>query len=176
MMTGERFPSSGNAFINGHSIRDDQMGCRRYVGFCPQFDALFDLLTAREHLKFYGNVKGLKGEVLEEQIQVLLDALSLRPFENRRAGTYSGGNKRKLSVAIAMIGNPPVVFLDEPSTGMEGLQQLLIAFHLYIFQTHTHTKWLHRHGSSIEKAHVEFYFENHEWSMRGVDHTQHGRV
>ena len=73
----------------------------------------------REHLFFYGTLKGLVGDELELQIKMLLKALSLKPFENRRAGTYSGGNKRKLSVGIAMIGNPPVVFLDEPSTGMD---------------------------------------------------------
>src|SRR5690606_9141927 len=56
---------------------------------------------------------------LEKQINLLLDALSLKPFEKRLVRTYSGGNKRKLSVAIAMIGNPPVVLLDEPSTGMD---------------------------------------------------------
>merc|ERR1711902_338269 len=76
-------------------------------------------LTAREHLNFYGRIKGLYGDELKSQIDKLLTALSLTKYENRRAGTYSGGNKRKLSVAVAMIGNPPIVFLDEPSTGMD---------------------------------------------------------
>merc|ERR1711902_458549 len=76
-------------------------------------------LTAREHLNFYGRIKGLYGDELKSQIDKLIEVLSLGKYANRRAGTYSGGNKRKLSVAIAMIGNPPIVFLDEPSTGMD---------------------------------------------------------
>merc|ERR1712217_1006506 len=117
-LTGERSMTYGEAYINGISI-DNQTAIRRFVGYCPQFDALFPLLTAREHLNFYGRIKGLYGDELKSQIDKLLTALSLTKYENRRAGTYSGGNKRKLSVAVAMIGNPPIVFLDEPSTGMD---------------------------------------------------------
>ena len=109
---------SSRAFINGYSI-SNQVLVRRYIGYCPQFDALFPLLTGREHLKFYGRIKGLKGAELRKQVEMLLKVLSLTKYASRRAGTYSGGNKRKLSVAIAMIGNPPIVFLDEPSTGMD---------------------------------------------------------
>jgi len=117
-LTGERAITYGDAYINGTSI-SHQTTVRRFVGYCPQFDALFPLLTGREHLSFYGRVKGLTGTELQTQIAMLLNVLSLNKYANRRAGTYSGGNKRKLSVAIAMIGNPPIVFLDEPSTGMD---------------------------------------------------------
>merc|ERR1740116_572883 len=117
-LTGERAITYGDAYINGTSI-SHQTTVRRFVGYCPQFDALFPLLTGREHLSFYGRVKGLTGSELQTQIAMLLNVLSLNKYANRRAGTYSGGNKRKLSVAIAMIGNPPIVFLDEPSTGMD---------------------------------------------------------
>ncbi|ETO32587.1 ABC transporter family protein, partial [Reticulomyxa filosa] len=100
---------AGSSFIYGVSIKN-QIEARRRIGYCPQFDAIFDLLTAYEHLKFYGTIKRLRRKELEDQIRVLLKALSLSKYKNRRAGTYSGGNKRKLSAAIAMIGNPPVVF------------------------------------------------------------------
>eukprot|EP01083_Nonionella_stella_P233647 823001_1 len=117
-LTGERFKSAGNAYIHGISIHN-LMKVRRYIGYCPQSHALFDLLTGKEHLKFYGMLKGLRGEKLKDQVNLLLKVLSLTKYKNRKAGTYSGGNKRKLSVAISMIGNPPVVFMDEPSTGMD---------------------------------------------------------
>jgi ABC-type multidrug transport system ATPase subunit len=117
-LTGERFASDGTAYINRIPITQ-QVSVRRYVGYCPQFDALFDLLTGREHLAFYAMIKGLSGEVMKEQVHMLLKALSLDKYADRKAGTYSGGNKRKLSVAISMIGNPPVVLLDEPSCGMD---------------------------------------------------------
>eukprot|EP01084_Bolivina_argentea_P142149 249724_1 len=117
-LTGERYPSSGNAFVAGYPI-SNQLQCRRYVGYCPQFDAIFDLLTGSEHLKFYAMIKGLTTRAADEQVKVLLSALTLNKYKGRTAGTYSGGNKRKLSVAVSMIGNPPVIFLDEPSTGMD---------------------------------------------------------
>merc|ERR1719290_25157 len=95
-LTGERSMTFGDAYINGISV-DHQTQTRRFVGYCPQFDALFPLLTGREHLNFYGRIKGLKGAELEKQVEML----SLGKYASRRAGTYSGGNKRKLSVAIA---------------------------------------------------------------------------
>ena len=64
-------------------------------------------------MNFYGRIKGLRGGELQKQVDLLLEVLSLTKYADRRAGTYSGGNKRKLSVAMAMIGNPPIVFLDE---------------------------------------------------------------
>eukprot|EP01083_Nonionella_stella_P269958 913743_1 len=117
-LTGERAITFGNAYVNNISI-SHQTSVRRFIGYCPQFDALFPLLTGQEHLSFYGRIKGLYGNELDKQVKMLLDVLSLTKYANRRAGTYSGGNKRKLSVAISMIGNPPIVFLDEPSTGMD---------------------------------------------------------
>ena len=102
-MTGERFPSDGNAYINGVSIYN-QRKSRRFIGYAPQHDALFDKLTAVEHLKFYALLKGLKGDELDRQIDILLDALSLQEYKHKLSETYSGGTKRKLSVAMSMIG------------------------------------------------------------------------
>ena len=85
-LTGEKFKSAGNAYIHGISI-EDQIKCRRFIGFCPQFDALFDLLTGREHLRFYGMLKGLRGQRLKEQIDLLLKVLSLTKYKDRKAGT-----------------------------------------------------------------------------------------
>ena len=118
MLCGKFPASQGQAFINQIPI-SNQIACRRMIGYCPQFDAIFDLLTAREHLIVYGLIKGLNKEQLNEQSETLMESLTLSPYKDKRAGTYSGGNKRKLSVAMAMIGEPPIVFLDEPSTGMD---------------------------------------------------------
>ena len=114
MLTGERHPSEGTAYINNYPITNQNM-VRRFIGYCPQFDALFDLLTADEHLYFYGKLKGLSNAQIKKQADTLIKVLNLTKYRNKQANTYSGGNKRKLSVAISMIGNPPVVFLDEPS-------------------------------------------------------------
>ena len=76
-------------------------------------------MTVREHLEFYSRIKKIPKDYHEELIQKQLKDMNLEQYENKRAGSLSGGNKRKLSVAMAMIGNPPVVFLDEPSAGMD---------------------------------------------------------
>jgi ATP-binding cassette subfamily A (ABC1) protein 3 len=76
-------------------------------------------LTAREHLELYAAIKGIPSNMREKLITEKIEQLNLTKYENVLAGTYSGGNKRKLSVAIALLGNPPIVFLDEPSSGMD---------------------------------------------------------
>jgi len=119
MLTGEIGPTAGEAYINGYKIPSQMGEARKYIGYCPQFDALLENLTAKEHLELYAAIKGIPLDKREAMIQKQLHDLNLKPFENICAGTYSGGNKRKLSVAMAMIGNPPIVFLDEPSNGMD---------------------------------------------------------
>jgi ATP-binding cassette, subfamily A (ABC1), member 3 len=89
------------------------------IGYCPQFDAILENLTAREHLELFAAIKGIPTNKIKKLVDDKLDELNLRKFENVQAGTYSGGNKRKLSVAMALIGNPPIIFLDEPSSGMD---------------------------------------------------------
>jgi len=119
ILSGEFPPTSGEAFIDGFSIRDDQTNIRRRIGYCPQFDALLELLTVREHLELYGRIKGFRGAGLEAIVRGKLVQLDLKDFEHKTAGSLSGGNKRKLSVAVATVGEPSIVFLDEPSTGMD---------------------------------------------------------
>jgi len=118
MLCGKFPASEGRAYINQIPI-SNQIACRRMIGYCPQFDAIFDLLTAREHLRVYGMIKGLDRMQSKKEAERLIEALTLSEYADKRAGTYSGGNKRKLSVAMAMMGSPPIVFLDEPSTGMD---------------------------------------------------------
>ncbi|CAK4636098.1 unnamed protein product, partial [Aphanomyces euteiches] len=96
-----------------------QLDVRRQIGYCPQFDALIDLLTVREHLELFAAIKGVPAELMNAAVKDKMEQMNLNDFEHILAGTLSGGNKRKLSVAIAMIGSPPIIFLDEPSTGMD---------------------------------------------------------
>lgn len=119
ILSGEFPPTSGTAFIDGCDISLDQSKIRRKIGYCPQFDALLELLTVREHLELYARIKGIPQDSLEGVVRSKMKQLDLVNFENKAAGSLSGGNKRKLSVAIALIGEPSIVFLDEPSTGMD---------------------------------------------------------
>jgi len=121
MITGDEMPTQGNAFISGVSAIKEPWKVRRHIGYCPQFDALHPLMTAEETLAMYARLRGFPENKIDGMIKYLCERLTLDQDNQhkRPAGTYSGGNKRKLSVAIALIGSPKCVFLDEPSTGMD---------------------------------------------------------
>ncbi|KAF8769722.1 hypothetical protein HU200_006331 [Digitaria exilis] len=121
MLTGFTRPTSGTAYIDGLDIRTDMSNIYTRIGVCPQFDLLWETLTGREHLMFYGRLKKLNGAALVEAAEQSLKIL--RIFEggvaDTRVSQYSGGMKRRLSVAISLIGDPKVVYLDEPSSGLD---------------------------------------------------------
>ncbi|XP_042053846.1 ABC transporter A family member 1-like isoform X2 [Salvia splendens] len=119
MLSGEEYPSDGTAYIFGKDIRSNPKAARQHIGYCPQFDALLEFVTAREHLELYARIKGVPEYELEKVVMENLVEFDLLKHADKPSYALSGGNKRKLSVAIAMIGNPPIVILDEPSTGMD---------------------------------------------------------
>jgi len=93
---------------------------RHLLGYCPQFYALIDSLTAREHLTLFSRIKGVDEKIIPEYVEQMIKRLSLQEgIADKPCKGYSGGNKRKLCVGIALVGNPPIVFLDEPSSGMD---------------------------------------------------------
>ena len=118
-LSKEILPTSGKIYIDNKEINEDFDKVRSLIGYCPQFDAIFESLTVYENLEFYGLIKGAKKDKIELIVNALMDEMSLTIFKDKVSGTLSGGNKRKLSVAIAMICNPPIILLDEPSTGMD---------------------------------------------------------
>uniref|UniRef100_A0A673ZQ15 ATP-binding cassette sub-family A member 2 n=1 Tax=Salmo trutta TaxID=8032 RepID=A0A673ZQ15_SALTR len=119
MLTGDESTTGGEAFIGGSSILKELLKVQQSIGYCPQFDALFEDLTAREHLELYTRLRGIPWKDEERVVSWALEKLELSKYADKPAGTYSGGNKRKLSTAIALIGYPSLVFLDEPTTGMD---------------------------------------------------------
>ncbi|NWH72676.1 ABCA2 protein, partial [Piaya cayana] len=119
MLTGDESTTGGEAFVNGHSILKELLQVQQSLGYCPQFDALFDELTAQEHLELYTRLRGIPWKDEERVVKWALKKLELTKYANKPASTYSGGNKRKLSTAIALIGYPAFIFLDEPTTGMD---------------------------------------------------------
>ncbi|XP_071881560.1 ATP-binding cassette sub-family A member 2 isoform X9 [Anas platyrhynchos] len=119
MLTGDESTTGGEAFVNGHSILKELLQVQQSLGYCPQFDALFDELTAQEHLELYTRLRGIPWKDEERVVKWALKKLELTKYADKPASTYSGGNKRKLSTAIALIGYPAFIFLDEPTTGMD---------------------------------------------------------
>ena len=92
---------------------------RKYIGYCPQFDPLLELMTGRETIRMYASLKGVPKRQLDATVEHYIRVVGLAKYGNKTSGSYSGGNKRKLSLAIALVGRPAVVLLDEPSTGMD---------------------------------------------------------
>ncbi|XP_040829450.1 phospholipid-transporting ATPase ABCA3 isoform X1 [Ochotona curzoniae] len=126
MLTGEESITAGDAFVGGHSIRSAIGKVRQRIGYCPQFDALLDHMTGREMLVMYARLRGIPERHIEACVENTLRGLLLEPHADKLVRTYSGGNKRKLSTAIALIGEPAVIFLDEPSTGMDPVARRLL--------------------------------------------------
>uniref|UniRef100_A0A6M2EU98 ABC transporter domain-containing protein n=1 Tax=Populus davidiana TaxID=266767 RepID=A0A6M2EU98_9ROSI len=121
MMIGLTTPSTGTAYVEGLDIRTQMDWVYTSMGVCPQHDLLWETLTGREHLLFYGRLKNLKGAALKKAVEDSLKSVNLfnGGVADKQAGKYSGGMKRRLSVAISLIGDPKVVYMDEPSTGLD---------------------------------------------------------
>ncbi|KAM9280081.1 retinal-specific phospholipid-transporting ATPase ABCA4 [Cariama cristata] len=126
MLTGDTDVTSGDAVVAGNSILTHISNVHQNMGYCPQFDAIDDLLTGREHLYLYARLRGIPAEEIKRVAEWGIQTLGLPMYADHLAGTYSGGNKRKLSTAIALIGCPPLVLLDEPTTGMDPQSRRLL--------------------------------------------------
>ncbi|MQM10037.1 hypothetical protein Taro_042924 [Colocasia esculenta] len=120
-LTGITPISGGDALIYGYSVRSSvgMSNIRKMIGVCPQFDVLWDALSGREHLQLFASIKGLPPSTIKSVSETSLAEVKLIEAAKMRAGSYSGGMKRRLSVAVALIGDPKLVFLDEPTTGMD---------------------------------------------------------
>ena len=118
LIRGDIQPSrnGGQIFVDDVLVSKYRAQARSHLGVCPQFDAM-DTLTVTEHLQFYARVRGVSD--VEHNVRAVIQAVGLQNFTSRMAAQLSGGNKRKLSLAIALMGNPAVLLLDEPSSGMD---------------------------------------------------------
>lgn len=119
MLSGLLDATSGSASMFGYDLFNDIEDVRTILGLCPQNDILFESLTVEEHLRIFGTFKGLSGNKMQEQINTLLHQLMLTDKRNALAYTLSEGHRRKLSIAIAFLGNPKIVILDEPTAGLD---------------------------------------------------------
>ena len=111
ILTGDIRASTGDVYIAGLPLSNPLT--RKVVGYCPQVDPLLDLMTGYETLWFFGRIRGVEPEELTIKVNSLIDEVGLAKHAHKPCGTYSGGNKRKLSLAVSLIGDPKVLFLDE---------------------------------------------------------------
>jgi len=112
-------PTRGRVLIDGFDIHDDSTQIKKVIGVVPQEISLYPTLTARENLVFYGRIYGLSRRALKSRVETLLDMVGLTERGNDLLEGFSGGMKRRINIAAALLHEPGIVFLDEPSTGVD---------------------------------------------------------
>ena len=118
-ITQKLSPTNGTIYINGKDTSNNFQEIKSLIGYCPQYDAIFNYMTVYENLEFYARIKGVKIQYLDQLVKAMISVMALDEYSNKEAGKLSGGNKRKLSVAISLLNTPQIILLDEPSTGMD---------------------------------------------------------
>jgi ABC-2 type transport system ATP-binding protein len=112
-------PTGGDAAIGGHSITTDPMAVRRAIGVVPQDLALYEDLTARENLEFWGQMYNLSGKALNSRVDEILAQIGLTDKARDRVKTYSGGMKRRVNIGVGLLHKPRLLFMDEPTVGID---------------------------------------------------------
>lgn len=123
-------PTSGRVIVDGMDLKGDLAEIKQIVGVVPQDIALYPTLTARENLDFYGSMYGLSGKALKEKIELWLHNFGLTDAANRRVSTYSGGMKRRVNLIAGILHDPKILFLDEPTVGVDVQSRNVIIEHL----------------------------------------------
>ena len=112
-------PDEGDAFILGHSIRKDAMGVKSVLGVVPQEIAMYEDMSARENLTFWGKMYGLRGAALKTRVNEVLEVIGLTDRAKEFIKKYSGGMKRRVNIGIALLHKPQVIYMDEPTVGID---------------------------------------------------------
>uniref|UniRef100_A0A2K6JUR5 Cholesterol transporter ABCA5 n=1 Tax=Rhinopithecus bieti TaxID=61621 RepID=A0A2K6JUR5_RHIBE len=139
-------PSDGFASIYGHRVSeiDEMFEARKMIGICPQLDIHFDVLTVEENLSILASIKGIPANDIIQEVQKVLLDLDMQTIKDNQAKKLSGGQKRKLSLGIAVLGNPKILLLDEPTAGMDPCSRHIVwnllkyrkANRVTVFSTH----------------------------------------
>ena len=119
MLSTLYIPTSGDAIIGGHSITRDPRAVKQVIGVVPQELALYEDLTARENLIFWGQMYGISGRPLSNRVDEVLEQIGLTERAKNRVKTYSGGMKRRVNIGVGLLHKPRLLFMDEPTVGID---------------------------------------------------------
>lgn len=158
-------PTSGDAYIYGFSIKNDNMQVRKNIGIIPQEIALYDDLTAMENLHYWGKLYDLKGRELEQRVKEVLEQIGLSDRAKDRVKTYSGGMKRRVNIAAGLLHKPKLLFMDEPTVGIDPQSRRMIL---------DTVKELNTQGMSI--LYTTHYMEEAQELSNRVGIIDHGKL
>lgn len=165
MLCGLFPPSSGKIMIDGKDFRTDPAQIKGMIGIVPQDIALYPTLNARENLTFYGSMYGLHGKDLKDKIEGWLKKLGLTDAAKRNVSTYSGGMKRRVNLIAGILHNPKILFLDEPTVGVDVQSRNVIIEHL---------KTIHAEGATI--IYTSHHMEEAENFCTQVSIIDYGKI
>lgn len=126
MMIGDNRISAGDVFLGGHSVKTNMNDAQQLMGYCPQFDGVLPQLTGIETLRIFSLIRGIEKGEIADVVDAMAANLAFTEHLRKPVATYSGGNKRKLSTALALLGDPELIFLDEPTTGIDPQSRRLV--------------------------------------------------
>jgi ABC-type multidrug transport system ATPase subunit len=119
MLCGVLLPSAGQAVVNGFDVAQQPEEVKRSIGYMSQSFSLYRDLSATENLEFFGGIYGLRGNALKDRMNAVIELVGLQKYVDQPSGTLSGGWKQRLGLAAALIHEPPLIFLDEPTAGID---------------------------------------------------------
>ena len=119
MMIGLLKPTSGDVYVGGYNVQKSLKKVKKFIGVCPQHAAIFKFLTGRENVELFGNLHAMDKKELKQRVDDLIKAVTFTEASKRKAKGYSGGMLRQINLLIALVNNPYIVFLDEPTVGMD---------------------------------------------------------
>jgi len=119
VLSGLLKPTSGSVTVGGYDVEKDPSEVKALIGVCPQDTAVFSYLTGRENVELFGNLHAMSKEELKKKTDELLGKMSLVSDAKRRVGKYSGGMRRRINLIMALVHDPEIAFLDEPTVGMD---------------------------------------------------------
>ena len=165
MLCGLFNPTKGTVNINGLDMRTHLSELKREIGVVPQDIALYPTLTGRENLEFYGTMYGVEKEELKKRIAVWLDKMGMEKSADKRVDSYSGGMKRRINLIAGILHNPKILFLDEPTVGVDVQSRMAIMEHL---------KELNASGMTI--IYTSHHLEEAEKFCTDVAIIDHGKI
>jgi sodium transport system ATP-binding protein len=145
MIAGILKPDGGHALVDGVSVQEDRVGAQQRLGVLPDKRGLYERLTSRENIAYYGRLHGMNGAALQERIDYLIDLLDMEEIAERPTEGFSTGQKVKVAIARALVHDPPNMMLDEPTVGLdvmstrtmrEMIRQLRAEGHTVLFSSH----------------------------------------